>query len=234
VQSILYQATNQKHPIELMKMIRSRLLILGLVFLTVAGAAHRRKGKSAAAFDYYLLSLSWAPDFCAGPGGNKDPLECAPGRRLGFVVHGLWPQSNMGRPPENCGSVAPVSAAIVSIMLNYMPGQSLIQHEWTTHGSCVGVSADQYFASVRQARDSVHIPAQLTSPTQTLSESAAQIEDQFAAANPGFPKSAFRATCVNGKLQEARVCLDKNLKPQPCTATAGECTAPVMTILSPR
>ncbi|MDQ1471434.1 MAG: ribonuclease [Bryobacterales bacterium] len=215
-------------------MARSRLLVICLLFVTLAGAAHRRARKSAAPFDYYLLSLSWAPDFCAGPAGNKDPLECAPGRRLGFVVHGLWPQSNTGRGPENCGSVSPVSAAIITVMLKYMPGQSLIQHEWTIHGSCAGVSAEQYFASVRQARDSVQIPSELASPTQTLSESATQLEAQFAAANPGFPQSAFRATCVNGKLQEARICLDKNLKPRQCTASAGECAAPSMTILPPR
>ena len=214
----------------------SGLLILGLLFITFASAAHRRRAAAspAAEFDYYLLSLSWAPDFCAGAGSARDPLECAPGRRLGFVVHGLWPQGTAGRGPENCGSASPVSAAIVKLMLNYIPGQSLIQHEWKTHGTCTGLSADEYFATVRRARDSVKIPPQLTAPAESLVESAAQIEAQFATANPTFPRSAFRATCQNGRLQEARICLDKNLRGRACTDSAGRCPAPSMTILPPR
>ena len=38
-------------------------------------------------FSRYLLSLSWAPDYCAQPTGDKDPRECGPGRQTGFVVH---------------------------------------------------------------------------------------------------------------------------------------------------
>ncbi len=206
-------------------------IAFALAFLALAAG---RAQRSVAPFDYYVLSLSWAPDFCAAPGGYKDPRECGPGRRLGFVVHGLWPQANQGRGPENCGSVSPVSAAIVNLMLNFMPGASLIQHEWRTHGSCVGVTADVYFASVRQARNAVSIPAAFTSLTQSTQETAAQIEAQFAAANPKFPTSAFRATCTRGELQEARVCFDRNLNPQACTQSAGECGGPAMTILPPR
>lgn len=222
-------------------MPRRQLLVAGIVLLLVAGAASSRSSRRRAAhsdggasFDYYLLTLSWAPDFCAGAGANQDPRECGPGRRLGFVVHGLWPQSNSGRGPENCGSVSPVSASIVSLMLNYIPSESLIQHEWRSHGSCTGLTADQYFAQVRKARDSVKIPDAFSSLTSPINESASQLEAQFAAANPGLPKTAFRATCRNGMLQEARICLDKNLNAQACTASAGECTAGTMQILPPR
>ena len=221
-------------------MTRLRILIAAILFLAVAGAAASRAkkpkagGASAGQFDYYLLTLSWAPDFCAAPGGNKDPRECGAGKHIGFVVHGLWPQGESGRGPENCGSVSPVSQAIIAATLNYIPSNSLIQHEWTAHGSCSGLSADDYFATVRKARDSVTIPPDLASLTQQTSESAAQVEAQFAAANPSFPKAAFRATCTGGALQEARICLAKDLTARECTASAGECTAPSMKILPPR
>ncbi|MES1257175.1 MAG: ribonuclease T2 [Acidobacteriota bacterium] len=221
-------------------MARRQLLIFGIVFLLAGGSAasrSRRKdagSRAAAPFDYYLLTLSWAPDFCAAPGGVKDPRECGAGRHIRFVVHGLWPQSNNGRGPENCGSASPVSKSIVALMLHYIPTESLIQHEWSTHGSCTGLTADAYFALVRQARDGVQIPAVFTSLTQQTSESAAQVETQFAMANPAYPKTAFRATCTNGMLQEARLCFDKNLTAQACTASAGECTAAAMTILPPK
>ena len=46
-------------------------------------ASHKKKPASAAAFDYYMLTLSYAPDFCAQPTGNKDPRECGAGRHIG-------------------------------------------------------------------------------------------------------------------------------------------------------
>jgi ribonuclease T2 len=216
-----------------MKRAKIRVLSMGIIAALALSAARSHK-HAAGPFDYYLLSLSWAPDFCAQAGGNKSANECGAGRRVGFVVHGLWPQSNAGTGPENCGPASPVAQSIVSLMLTYMPTASLIQHEWSTHGTCSGLNANDYFAQVRKARDSVKIPAQLSSLTQQTSAGAARIEAEFAAANPGFPQTAFRATCTGGTLQEARICLDKNLAPQACTASAGECTAPTMTILPPR
>jgi ribonuclease T2 len=108
------------------------LALLGCALLTVPAGAqsrHHRTSRAAGTFDYYLLSLSYAPDFCAQPGGNKDPRECGKGRQLGFVVHGLWPQSESGPGPERCGPASPVSQAIVQVMLHYIPSPSLIQHE---------------------------------------------------------------------------------------------------------
>ena len=193
-----------------------------------------RKKKAAPAFSYYLLSLSWAPDFCAQPGKGSDPAECGTGKKVGFVVHGLWPQGDTGRGPENCGPAGAVSAGIVLTMLSYIPTQSLIQHEWTTHGTCSGLSVEDYFAAVRKARDSVTIPAEFQAPAKAQQLSPAAIERAFAAANPGFPAAAFRTSCTSGALQEARICFSKSLAPQACTTSAGECGGPGIQVLPVR
>lgn len=186
-------------------------------------------------FDYYLLALSYAPDFCAQPGGNKNARECADGRRVGFVVHGLWPHSELGRGPERCGPASPVAHNLVRLMLNYMPTEGLIQHEWRNHGTCSGVSAAEYFAMVRKARDAVKIPDDLRQPGRELRLSEAAIEARFAAANPTFPSGAFRVSCYRDEeLQEARVCFDKSLRPRACTASAGACRVPAVTLLPVR
>jgi len=52
-------------------------------------------------FDFYVMSLSWSPDYCAG---NDDPQQCSVGKKLGFVLHGLWPQYNRGYPAD-CSNV---------------------------------------------------------------------------------------------------------------------------------
>jgi len=210
-------------------------LVITACLMSSAFAAYAKRKKpgkptaSAAGFSYYLLTLSWAPDFCAVPGNPKSPAECGKGRKIGFVVHGLWPQSDQGRGPENCGG-SPVGQDIVNLMLQYIPTASLIQHEWSAHGTCSGLSASDYFAAVRKARDSVTIPADFGGLDHSLSLSPKDVESKFAAANPSFPPEAFRTSCTNGALQEARICFTKDLAPQACTASAGECTMGTMTV----
>ena len=213
------------------------MVVIAAVAATIPLTAARKKKPAAAApgaFTYYLLALSWAPDFCAQAGAAQNPAECGAGKKIGFVVHGFWPQGDTTRGPENCGPASPVSNSIVQIMLNYIPTASLIQHEWKTHGTCSGLSVADYFAAVRKARDSVTLPDQFKAPAQTQNLSPTAIEQAFAAANPSFPKTAFRTSCTGGDLQEARICFGKDISPQACTPSAGECTMPSMSVLPVR
>ena len=54
-------------------------------------------------FDFYVLALSWSPEYCESSDA-PDPQQCSLGRRLGFVLHGLWPQYNKGYPSD-CSTV---------------------------------------------------------------------------------------------------------------------------------
>ena len=137
-----------------------------------------------------MLVLSYAPDFCAEPQGQKDPRECGTGRRVGFVVHGLWPQGETTRGPENCGPARPVSEAIKQTTLKYIPTESLIQHEWAAHGTCSGLPVDQYFAALRKARDSVEAPGRPEPAFEPrLQISPAEVESKLASANPAYPEN---------------------------------------------
>ena len=220
---------------------RNRFAEALLVCLLLAGAAQaqsrrsRRETPSSTDFSYYMLVLSYAPDFCDEPGGNKDARECGSGRRIGFIVHGLWPQGEDSRGPENCGGASPVSQSIIQMTLNYIPIPSLIQHEWATHGICTGLSAADYFAELRKARDAIKLPADLNQPSQKLLLSPAQVESKVAAANPNFPATAFRTSCYrDDELQEVRVCLNKDLSPRACGSSAGECRSGRVTMLPVR
>ena len=208
--------------------ILSRRLFTAALFASVfvysADGKSKRKDVSPRDFDYYLLVLSYAPDFCAQPQGDKDPRECGTGRRIGFVVHGLWPQGATSRGPEHCGGGSPVGRDIVAAMLRYIPTESLIQHEWSAHGTCSGLSARDYFSALRKARDSMKLPADIDQPSTTLRLTPAEIESKIAAANPGIPKTAVRTSCYrDGMLQEIRICLNKDLSPRACGPSAGEC-----------
>ena len=219
--------------------IRPANLSLLLVCLLVGSLAQAKPRKKKPAdskqFAYYMLVLSYAPDFCAQSQGNKSSQECGAGRKVGFVVHGFWPQGETSRGPQNCGPASPVSQAIVQATLSYIPTASLIQHEWATHGTCSGLSAQDYFAALRKARDSVNLPPDLNQPSQSVQTTAGKIESEIAAANSAVPATAIRTSCYGNKeLQDVRVCFTKDLSPRACGPSAGECTAPSITLLPVR
>jgi ribonuclease T2 len=160
------------------------------------------------AFDYYVLSLSWAP-----------------GTGKGFVVNGLWPQVNTGQNPESCGKAKKVSKRIIKTMQPYMQNASRVQQEWAVHGTCSGRLQGAYFNDVVEARSAVQLPVQFTALEEPITETPEQIENEFASANPSLPATAFRTACNDDALTEVRVCFDKGLKPQACPASVPECTA---------
>jgi ribonuclease T2 len=202
-------------------------LVLSILLLTTALARSRRgKGSSIqpGQFDYYILALSWAPDFCDRPTVQHDARECGPGRRLGFVVHGLWPQLDDGGHPSQCAPARPVAQNIVQRTLALIPSEGLIQHEWRDHGTCSGLSTAAYFDTVRRAYESVVIPPDFRQPDRRIDASPQDIEAKFLSANPRL-RNSLRVACSSGELSEVRVCLAKDLSPRACSAHDTECSA---------
>jgi ribonuclease T2 len=187
--------------------------------------SHPLNASSGHGFDFYLLNLSWSPEFCHG---HPNAVECA--ARSTFVLHGLWPENSDGSYPENCSN-AP-GPADPSPFKDIYPDPALLQHEWRTHGTCSGLSADQFFQTARSAVRSVTIPPTLNSLTSQVSLQPDQIIDLFTAANPAIPRSSFVVSCGNNYLTAVEVCLDKSLHPVPCTGIR-TCRANTVRIPSP-
>lgn len=189
------------------------------------GGRHRRQrggprgGEQAGQFDFYVMSLSWSPGFCATAAGRNDEVQCGPGRRFAFVLHGLWPQHERGGWPQNCSSDT-VDESLINSMLNIMPSPKLVAHEWAKHGTCSGLSPSAYFAKSTQAFQSIKIPPRYKAPLQQITVSPDQLRNDFAAANPKSTDQGIVVLCSgNGRfLQEVRVCLTKELEARPCTA----------------
>jgi ribonuclease T2 len=184
-------------------------------------------GCSAAAdFDYYVLSLSWSPEYCSGrPGDNS---QCGEGRRFGFVVHGLWPQYERGFP-QNCGS-SQVPRETIQRMLPLMPSPRLIQHEWDAHGTCSGLSQSNYFGKVEKARALVSIPEAYRQPLAHVEVRASDVKSKFAAANPRLGERAIRVVCKGRYLSEVRVCMTKDLDGRACSPSVRD-TCPGGTVV---
>jgi ribonuclease T2 len=213
------------------------VLYLSLTLAVGAFAAkhHSQSGSSTAdntpgVFDYYLFVLSWAPEFCATHQSSMSSGECDPNRHYGFVVHGLWPQNNDGSWPKDCGGAQPVSNEIVREMLPVMPARGLIQHEWATHGTCSGLSSQQYFGNIQQLYKSMKVPQEYQHPSAQFSAAPGDIEQKFAQAN-GASQAAFRVSCSSGEFVAIEACFDKNLKYRDCGSSAKECRAPQVKVL---
>lgn len=183
-------------------------------------------------FDYYLLSLSWSPEYCAGPGGPRDPGQCSEGRRYGFVVHGLWPQYERGYP-DGCGAGSTVPQDIVQSMLPLMPSPKLIQHEWDKHGVCSGLPVGKYFQTVAKGFAAVKIPDAYKQPVSSVEVQPDEVKRKFAGANASFPAAAFRIACSGRYLSEIRVCLTKDLKGRACSTSVRDSCRDSSVIMRP-
>ena len=145
-----------------------RAALAAVLLLSAAPASqarrHRMQDAETGAFDYYLLSLSIAPSFCALSPANQARSECrtlteSAYRQTPLTVHGLWPnRAGVGvrRQPQHCPGppLTALPAALQAELQLYMPGGAgLARHEWDRHGRCSGLAPEAYFSTlVRLAR----------------------------------------------------------------------------------
>jgi ribonuclease T2 len=192
-----------------------RVLVLVLCGLIAASTASAN-GERAGVFDYYVLSLSWSPTWCAIEGDARQSPQCDAGADFGWVLHGLWPQYNRGWP-SYCPTVERnPSRAMTNDMADVMGTAGLAWHQWNKHGVCSGLSASQYYSLSREAFDSVVRPPVFRQLERPVRLPAKVVEEAFIKANPQLEADMITITCKDGRIQEARICLSKSLEPVPC------------------
>lgn len=183
-------------------------------------------------FDFYVLSLSWSPSYCASSEGASNRQQCGTSRRYGFVVHGLWPQNENGYP-QFCSSGEPdrVPDATGRAMFDIMPSMGLIGHQWRKHGSCSGLTQKEYFALTRAAFETVNLPQTISKGSKDQTISADGLEKAFLSANPGMSQQGIALSCDGGRFEEVRICLTQDLKFRSCQQVDRQgCQIKTMTI----
>lgn len=201
-----------------------KMLSLGMIVVAVltgcnqsprAGEASHQstatapQSASAQNFDHYLLNLSWSPEFCYS---HPNAPEC--GRHAAFVLHGLWPQNSDGTYPQDCNDApGPANPAEYS---DVYPDRNLLEHEWRTHGTCSGLTADGFFRSARAAFQSVKVPPRLAQLQEQTSLPPDQILSLVQQSNPAIPRDSLALSCGNNYLTALEVCLNKKLQPIAC------------------
>lgn len=190
----------------------SAFSLVALPFVSPAKAQYR--GAEPGAFDHFVLSLSWSPSYCATEGSPRS-VQCS--RPYAFLLHGLWPQYEHGYPefcPTNQSSRVPDSLA--RRYLDIIPSPGLIGHQWRKHGSCTGLTQEQYLQLSRRAMEAVAIPREFVLPSAPILISPREVEEKFIAANPGLRPQQIAVTCDRRYLREVRICLSKDLKFTDC------------------
>jgi ribonuclease T2 len=196
------------------------LLLLTLSLLPCSGLRAQQVSASPGQFDFYLLNLSWSPEFCHNvevlPQSERAAkrarraqdaaTEC--GTPHGFVLHGMWPQNFSGTWPGNC-STQPGPANYTPYLTD-TPSLTLLQHEWTKHGTCSGLAPDQFFTTADHAYAAVQVPPQLQSVTQTLQLKTSDVLAAFYRVNPSWPQGSLALSCGRNYLTAIEVCLSKN------------------------
>ncbi|NEU10707.1 ribonuclease T2 [Methylobacterium sp. BTF04] len=203
----------------------AKAVLAGALLVGAAGGAAAQGYDQRGApgeFDFYVLALSWSPTYCESDGARREANgQCRPGRGLGFVVHGLWPQYTRGYP-SNCSAVerSPTRQAIEAAGEVY-PSEGLARYEWRKHGTCSGLDPMSYFRAARAAREAVTIPDAYKGLTGATRAAPIEIARQFVAANRGLRPDMMSINCVRGQLQEVRICFSKDLRGfTPCPEVA--------------
>ncbi|WP_375688728.1 ribonuclease T [Pseudooceanicola sp. LIPI14-2-Ac024] len=200
--------------------------IVQILLILALSAPLRAEGERAGDFDYYLLALSWSPNWCDLTGRARDSEQCDPGRDLGWVLHGLWPQDERGYPSYCSTRARDPSRRMTGEMADIMGTGGAAWYQWKKHGRCSGLEAADYFRTARRAYDAVTRPPVFRALEQDVTLPARVVEEAFLEVNPALAADMLTVTCRDGAIQEVRICLTRELEPRRCGADViRDCTA---------
>ena len=198
--------------------MRKLIVATTLAIATALSLPLHAEGDRAGDFDHYVLALSWSANWCAREGDARDDPQCEAGRGITWVVHGLWPQNPVGYPSFCRTAERDPTRADTAAMADVFGGAGAAFYQWKKHGRCSGLSARAYYDTARAAFDRLTLPPVFAALRKDVKLPASVVEDAFLDANPGLTRDQITITCADGMIQEARICLTKDLAPRRCGA----------------
>ncbi len=222
-----------------MKKIRFFYLALTVaVAALVAPDSHARRFDPSAAgdFDYYLLSLSVAPSFCALSPANQAKRECqslteADFQQTPLTLHGLWPNRarvSVNLQPHDCdGPPFAVPEDVRTELRRYMPGgPGLARYEWRKHGTCSGLSSEAYFAALARLGQRANETLGAAMRDAHMLGRTVRVADllRVAAERDAALGEAIVVDCRSPRgggealIEEIRIVLSKDFKPMPAAS----------------
>lgn len=219
------------------KLFPGFVVTIGLLFAGPSQARHRPAPSNAGDFDYFLLSLSLAPSFCALSRANGTKRECrdlteADFQQTPLTVHGLWPniaRVSVNRQPHDCEGppLAPLPGQTQSELRRFMPGgPGLERYEWRKHGACSGLSSEDYFAMIVRLAQHANDTLGAAMRAQGMLGQSVRIADLLATAGRADPAlaTAIVVDCQQPRgggdtlIDEIRIVLSKDFQPMPAAS----------------
>jgi ribonuclease T2 len=113
-----------------------------------------------------------------------------------------------------------LSADVKAKFFTLYPSSNLFDHEWEKHGTCSGLTPEQYLTLSKHLKDSITIPDSHRAPEQPFRVTAARLKQEFGTANSNLGESSLAVYCSgSGRfLQELYVCYSLEGKPMACSS----------------
>lgn len=198
-------------------MRKDKMRVLIVLIFCLSAISARADGR-AGEFDYYVMALSWSPNWCEIEGDSRGSPQCDTGTGFGWILHGLWPQYEQGWPSDCRTTFRAPSRGDTAAMADIMGTSGLAWHQWNKHGVCSGLSPQDYFALSRLAYSRINRPEVFRKLPDPVTLPAALIEEAFLEANPDLRHDQITVTCKSQMIQEARICLTRDLDFRRCGA----------------
>ncbi len=213
------------------------MFAVAALLLVAAPSQARQRRPDPGGFDYFLLSLSVAPSFCALSPANQAKRECqtlteADFQQTPLTVHGLWPNRagvSVNLQPHDCEGppLGPLPDATQAELQRYMPGgPGLARYEWHKHGACSGMSPESYFAALADLARKANGTIGAVMREQGMLGQRMRIADLLSAvaARDQALAAAIVVDCRQPRgggdalVDEIRVVLSKDLRPMPAAS----------------
>ena len=146
--------------------------LLAGAFAALTASLAPAAAHAASPVENYALAISWEPAFCLTVSGKPECASETPSRHDAhyFSLHGLWPQSgsycgvsSSQESLDKAGKWSQLPAVTLQASTEALlkvdePGtQSYLErHEWTEHGTCSGLSQQNFFAPTLSMLDGIN------------------------------------------------------------------------------
>ena len=140
--------------------------------LAALAAATVPVAHAASPVENYALAISWEPAYCISHGSYPECSSETPSRQDNktFSLHGLWPQSesycgvsSANKKLDENGDWSQLPAVVLNASTEAalqvaQPGTMsyLDRHEWIEHGTCSGLSQQNYYTPMLALLSSVN------------------------------------------------------------------------------
>jgi len=183
------------------------LVIVCLFFLGLAQAAD---------FQFYVFASEWRGSVCSY---NKCNLNSASSF---WNIHGLWPSDgSRGLSFCNDEKFNPNALSNLKSSLSqywsslYSDENSFHSHEWQKHGTCSGMSQQDYFGTTLQLALHLDVYGALASAGITPGQKVSCQSVANALTNK-YQVNSFTISNQNGYLSQIELCLSKDLRVTEC------------------